>query len=78
MTREITEAELRSMKKVRPIEAALYLGNTWTANRIRVFAQADKCPFCMAGQNPGSKRYFYVINVERLIQFKEGKIWAAS
>jgi hypothetical protein len=69
----MTKQELRGLKSIKPDQAAAFLGNM-TGQYIRWWCQDGRCPFGHADRKPGSKRWIYFINVERLIQFKEGRI----
>lgn len=67
------EAEILSMKKVGPAEAARYLQNGTTAQQIRVWAKSGCCPFCQAVKLPGaSKRMTYRVHIANLIAYKTG------
>lgn len=71
----ITDEELRTMPKVKPEHASRYLGGDPSAQFIRWWCQQTggmQCPFGVALQMPGSRRYSYAINREALIQYKHG------
>jgi hypothetical protein len=69
----ITENELRSMERITPQIASSYIGSkTISAQFIRIWAQNGRCPFCVAENVGGGRRYTYVINREALIKYKRG------
>ena len=68
----LTDEELLALPKVRVEDAARYLQNGTTAQEIRVLAQYDSCPFCVAIKGRG--RYAYRVNVGRLMKFKKGEL----
>lgn len=66
----MTDQELRSIKRPKPEDAAKYLANGTTAQNIRIKAQQGKCPYCEAFKPTGHHRYSYTIFVEALIKCK--------
>lgn len=68
----MTEAELLSLPRIGPEEAAKYLQNGTNAQEIRVLAQNNMCPFCTAEKMQG--RYRYRVIVGKLIKYKAGDI----
>lgn len=69
----MTDAELLSLPKVGPEDAARYLQNGTNAQEVRILARLGKCPFCTARQ-PTGRRWVYRINVGLLMKYKAGEL----
>lgn len=72
----MTDNELLSLKRIRPEDAAEYLQNEFCPQLIRELAKAGELPFCKAIRREGSTKYSYHINAGRLIQYRNGTLWA--
>lgn len=68
----MTDTELLALPKVRVADAARYLQNGTSVQEIRVLAQNGRCPYCEAFRGAG--RYYYRVNIGRLMQYKRGEL----
>ena len=68
----MTDAELLSYKRVGPEVAAKYLQGGYCAQELRLHAQMGTCPFMRAFKGEG--RYYYRVNVGKLMRFKHGEL----